>query len=231
MEENRIIALMRYGILDTPPEAAFDRITAFAASLLQMTVAMITFTDAERIWIKSSYGTDMDEMELDEGLFPTTIPAASEYVVEDTLEDPRTRSHPLVIGVSRIRFHAAVPLLSPDGYQLGTLCVMNNSPHQMTSAETDILKNLAAMVMDLMELRSENASLTQLRSDIEHSIFTTVHDLRTPLSTVTMLSCLLSEQQFGPLNPEQAKMITSICGATKEMADQLNDCVKLAVRV
>ncbi len=229
-------ALMRYGILDTPPEAAFDRITALASNLLQITVAMITFTDANRVWIKSSHGINMVEMELDEGLFPTAIPAASEYVIEDTREDSRTRSHPLVMGEFGLRFHAAVPLVTPDGHQLGTLCVMNDKPRQMTHAETDILKNLAAMVMEVMELRSaaealkiKNAYLTQLASDTQHSIFTAVHDLRTPLSTVTMLSCLLSEQQFGPLNTNQAKMITSICGAAKEMGDQLNDYAKLAI--
>ncbi|MEO7098410.1 MAG: GAF domain-containing sensor histidine kinase [Luteolibacter sp.] len=230
IETKRMEALRRYRILDTPPEAAFDNITALAAKLLGTPVALTTFVDTNRVWCKSTHGTEMSQMQRDAGLCPSAILEAGAYVVEDAASDPRTRSHPLVTGEFGLRFYAAIPFTTPDGHRLGTLCVMDEAPRKISEADLEILNNLALLVMDQIELRlakqelaEKNAALSRISLDKDQLLISAIHDLRTPLSTATMLGILLAEQQMGDLTPNQVKMVSSLCEACKEMAAQLTD--------
>lgn len=153
LEAQRLAAVQRYQILDTPPDGAFDRITAIAARLFQVPIALVTIVDHDRIWFKSRQGVEISEIDRELGLCASTILQEGVYTVTDALSDPRTLTNSLVRGEFGLRFYAAVPLKTGDGYHLGTLCVIDHQPRDISPDETQILTDLAAIVMDEMELR------------------------------------------------------------------------------
>jgi diguanylate cyclase (GGDEF)-like protein/PAS domain S-box-containing protein len=152
-ESERLERLRRYEILDTPPDGAFDRVTAIAARFLQVPIALVSLVDQDRIWFKSHYGLDVEQIDRESGLCASAIWQDDVYEIPNTLEDPRAMAHPLVSGPLGLRFYAAAPLKTHDGYNLGTLCVIDKHPRQLSPEEKDTLADLAAMVMDEMELR------------------------------------------------------------------------------
>jgi sigma-B regulation protein RsbU (phosphoserine phosphatase) len=164
-EAARIVAVRRYEILDTPPDGAFDRITALAARLFRVPIAIVSVVDTDRIWFKSHHGLpDVAEIGRDSGLCASAILAESPWIVTDAQCDPRTLANPLVAGSFGLRFYAGVPLTTHDGYNLGTLCVIDREPREVTPDEMGHLEDLAAVVMDQLELQLE-ARRTIARKD------------------------------------------------------------------
>lgn len=164
-ERERIAAVARYDILDTPPDGAFDRIAALAARLLDMPYATISIVDADRIWLKATHGlTGVRQLGRDPGLCSSAIAQAGPYLVADALADPQAASNSLVVGALGIRFYAAAPITTSDGYRLGTLNVLDTRPRTVSEADLANLQDLAAVVMDQLELRlSALATLRQER--------------------------------------------------------------------
>jgi PAS domain S-box-containing protein len=152
-EQNRLKALQRYQILDTPPEASFDRITLLASELLNVPVAITSLVDTDRVWFKSRHGVDLEEVKREPGLCASAILQNKPYIINDTSIDPRSLAHPLVARENGIRFYTGVPLITHDSHNLGTLCVMDYHPRSITDEELNILNVLAQNVMDEMELR------------------------------------------------------------------------------
>jgi sigma-B regulation protein RsbU (phosphoserine phosphatase) len=152
-EVERLSAVRRYDVLDTPPDGAFDRITALAARLFDVPIALVTIVDHDRIWFKSRHGTEATEIGRDPGLCASAILHDSPYVVTDAITDPRTLANPLVAGEMGLRFYAAAPLTTPDGYNLGTVCVLDMHRRDVTARELETLSDLAAIVVDELELR------------------------------------------------------------------------------
>jgi diguanylate cyclase (GGDEF)-like protein len=162
-EFDRINALRRYAILDTPPEGAFDRITALAAETLEAPVAMVSLVDSNRVWFKSVHGpAGIREMDRGPALCGAAIVHDGTYVVEHASADPRTQEHPLVTGGFGLQFYAGVPLRTHDGHQLGTLCCMDTKPRGVTPRQLRHLEILAAVVMDEIELRRSAAQISRL---------------------------------------------------------------------
>ncbi|MFJ7750317.1 GAF domain-containing serine/threonine-protein kinase [Arthrobacter sp. NPDC097144] len=152
-EAERLAAVRSYNLLDTPPDGAFDRITALAARLFSVPVAIVSVVDTDRIWFKSAHGTDVGEIGRDPGLCASAILQNDAWVVSDARVDPRTLANPLVAGEFGLQFYAGVPLQSRDGYNLGTLCILDREPREFTESEVRTLKDLAAIVMNDLELR------------------------------------------------------------------------------
>ncbi|MFN2517449.1 MAG: PP2C family protein-serine/threonine phosphatase [Jatrophihabitantaceae bacterium] len=152
-EQRRMAAVRRYDILDTPPDGAFDRIAALAARLLNVPIAIVSVVDTDRIWFKSHHGLDVTEIGRDPGLCASAILGSEPWLVTDAKNDPRTLSNPLVAGDFGLRFYAGAPLTTHDGHNLGTLCAMDMIPRPISDQETAILTDLAALVVDELELR------------------------------------------------------------------------------
>lgn len=152
-ETERLAALQRYDILDTPRDGHFDRITRIAAKAFNMPIAIISLVDEDRIWFKSRLGLDVDEIPRDPGLCASAIFTDDVYVVEDARRDPRTLANPLVAGEFGLQFYAAAPLRTSDGHRLGTLCVIDKKPRYLNEEQREMLHDLAGVVMDEMELR------------------------------------------------------------------------------
>ncbi|PRY67415.1 serine/threonine protein kinase [Glaciihabitans tibetensis] len=152
-EVQRMNAVERYEILDTPPDGAFDRITGLAARLFNVPIAIVSIVDTDRIWFKSHHGLDVTEIGRDAGLCASAILYDEPWVVEDATRDVRAMANPLVAAEAGIQFYAGVPLHTSDGYNLGTLCVLDFAPRSISPEETKNLEDLAALVMSELELR------------------------------------------------------------------------------
>ncbi|WP_181296052.1 PAS domain S-box protein [Pseudomonas sp. Q2-TVG4-2] len=166
-ELSRLAALLRYEILDTPDESAFDDFTQLASYICDTPIALISLVDDRRQWFKSRFGLDVSETPREISFCTHTIEGQGIFEVSDAQQDQRFQENPLVTGAPRIRFYAGAPLTSPDGYNLGTLCVIDHQPRQLSDAQRDALANLSRQIMRLFEERlqshryAEQAALQQ----------------------------------------------------------------------
>jgi len=156
LELKRIENLHKYEILDTPADGYFDDITSIATKIFDVPIAIITLVDTDRIWFKSSFGLDVEEIPRNPGLCSSAIISDDIYIIEDARNDPRTLSNPLVAGLMGLQFYAAAPLRSADGYNLGTLCLIDKNPRTLTLKESAMLMQLARIVMSQFELKLES---------------------------------------------------------------------------
>lgn len=153
LEAERLKALHGYEILDTPPDGSFDRVTALAAKLFDVPIALVSLVDEDRIWFKSRFGLEELQIPRTPGLCASAIFSDEAYVVKNAVEDPRTLANPLVSGALGLRFYAAAPLITHDGYRLGTINIIDFEPRPFNAQDEAALKLFAGIVMDQMELR------------------------------------------------------------------------------
>ena len=152
-ELERLAALRRYEILDTPPEGAFNRLVKAAASLYNMPIAIVSLVDEDRIWFKAEFGVGTNQIARAPGLCASAILSDDVYVVENARTDPRTLTNPLVAGQFGLQFYAGAPLITKDGYRLGTFCIIDRKPRYINKSQKEALHDLAAVVVDEMEIR------------------------------------------------------------------------------
>lgn len=158
-EMDRLRTLREYKVLDTPPEAAFDRITHLAARIFSVPTAYVSFVDESRQWFKSCHGPAYMSTERKGAFCAYAILGKEVMVVEDTRNDDRFRDNPMVVGTPGIRFYAGAPLITSDGVALGTLCLVDLVPRSFTPDQRTILSDLAATVVDALESRNDRLSL------------------------------------------------------------------------
>lgn len=158
-EQQRLAALHRLEILDTPPDARFDRIIRLAQSVGGTPIVAISLIDRDRLWMKSHVGLPTDEL-LREGSFcDVAVHANGVYLAEDTLLDPALRGLPMVVGEPHVRFYAAFPLRSPNGLRVGNLALLDLQPRTLSDAQIEALSDLAAVTEDLMARDAIDAEL------------------------------------------------------------------------
>ena len=153
-EDERLEVLRRYSILDTAPEASFDRITEIAGRQFDAPISLVTLVDENRVVFKSRCGLDAAEAPRDGAFCAHAILSDETFVVPDASRDARFSNHPLVEGAMRLRFYAGAPLVTPTGHRIGSVCVMDTRPRpDFTSQDAQRLKDLAAIVTDHLEMR------------------------------------------------------------------------------
>jgi two-component sensor histidine kinase len=208
-ETGRMAAVRRYDVLDTPPDGAFDRITALAARRFGVPISIISIVDEDRIWFKSHHGVEVEEIDRSPGLCASAILGNEPYLLPNASTDPRSLANPLVAGAFGLHFYAGVPLTTSDGYNLGTLCVIDKEPRPIDQSQVDDLKDLAAVVMDHMELRlSARKAISQaqlMAKEIDHRV----------MNSLQFVSSLLTMQSR---SPELGEAVTHIRMAANRVA-------------
>lgn len=163
-EPARLAALAEARVLDTPPEAAFDNLAKLAASICQVPIALVSFVDSHRQWFKAKVGIVVDETPREQSFCGHAVAADQTLVVPDALDDERFADNPLVTDDPGIRFYAGIPLRAVDGAALGTLCVMDRAPRQLTVAQMHALEMLASQASTELRLRRELARARAARA-------------------------------------------------------------------
>lgn len=164
-EQARIAALEKYAILDSDPEQSFDDLTLLASSICKTPIAMISLVDEDRQWFKSRVGVNVSETPREIAFCSTAILQSDLFVVPDALQDERFRDNPLVVSDPYVRFYAGAPLINEDGYALGTLCVVDQSPRELAPGEKEALKALSRLVLAQLEFRRNLILLKEALSD------------------------------------------------------------------
>lgn len=158
-ELKRIKALHQYELLDTPPDGSFNKMTELAAKVFNVPIALISLVDSDRIWFKSHFGLDINQIPKDPGLCVSAILGDDVYLIEDAKRDPRCLANPLVTGEFGLEFYAAAPLTTKDGHNLGTFCILDKRPRYINSDQQVMLKQMASIVVDEMEVRIQSRNL------------------------------------------------------------------------
>ena len=207
-EADRLVALARYDVLDTPPDGSFDEITAMAAKLFSTPIGIISLVDTDRIWFKSHHGLDAEQIDRDPGLCASAILADCPYLVTDAAADPRTLANPLVAGDFGLRFYLGVPLTTHDGFNLGTLCVLDREPRTVTDDQIALLKSLASLVMDQMELRlSARRAIGDLSAALGRAEMMGREIDHRVMNSLQLVSGMLDLQSRGSASPETAAQL------------------------
>ncbi len=153
-EQARLQAVRRYQLVDQPVEAAYDRIAFVAGAIFDTPIATVSLVERDRVWLAACQGlSGVTQVDKEPGLCASVIASDSVYVINNAAVDPRTLNHPLVRGELGLRFYAAAPIRTHDGYRLGTVNVIDNRPRKATARQLQALEYLAAAVADELELR------------------------------------------------------------------------------
>lgn len=164
-EAARLAALQKYAILDTDPEQAFDDLTLLASYICRTPIALISLIDENRQWFKSKVGLSVSETSREIAFCSRAIQQTDVFIVPDTLQDERFRNNPLVVSEPGIRFYAGAPLITDEGYALGTLCVIDRTPREINPDQKEALKALSRLVLGQMEFRRNLMLLKEALTD------------------------------------------------------------------
>ena len=166
-EQERLEALRSYNIIDTDPEPVFNDLAQLAAYVCGTPMAVVSLLDDERQWLKARVGIDLREVPREQTFCQYALRANDVFEIPDTLADARYASNPMVTGAPHIRFYVGTPLLTPEGYSLGTLCAFDTVPRSLSTDQREALRLLARQVMAHLELRRTRLLLDDERRKLE----------------------------------------------------------------
>jgi signal transduction histidine kinase len=234
-EKLRLQAVRSYQIFDTAEDEDYDALTSLASMICEMPVALITFIDDHRQWFKSHHGTEINE-NLREYSFCTHAIASEKeiMVVSDAARDVRFADNPMVTGTTKVAFYAGVPLVNSDGYAVGTLCVLDQKPRELSVEQKKALVVLAKQVDDKIELRRKISELAELNNELEQSqqrkddfLSIVSHELKTPITTLKANLQMLERIKNTPQSPVFPKLVESCTKSVEKINLMVDDLLNM----
>jgi signal transduction histidine kinase len=233
-EIERLAALLEYNLLDTMSEADYDDITNIAAEICNMPTSLISIIDKERQWFKSKVGMEPQETSRDVAFCAHAILNPEEMlIVKDPANDDRFHDNPLVTGAPHIGFYAGVPLVNNRGNALGTLCVMDNKPNDLTEEQKQTLKALARQIVTYFEMRKLNRQLTiqktemeQLNKDLSRFAHVVAHDIKSPCCSLAMSTAYLRDAYSDVLDAEGSSLLEMMETTSRTAIDMVDGILR-----
>lgn len=224
-EKERLAALRSYSILDSLPEQDYDNIVHIAAQITNMPISLVSLIDKDRQWFKAKKGIATTQTDRDVAFCAHAINRPDDImIVNDARQDERFEQNALVSGDPPVVFYAGVPLKDNEGHALGTLCVIDTKPNDLSPEQAQSLRALSQQVMRLLELRRKTKNLEDTLESLEErnkqlDRFATVaaHDLKSPLNNISGFLDLLEDQYADQLDEEARDMIGLIGDSTKNL--------------
>lgn len=216
-DEERLRKLYKYEILDTPADKTFDNIAILAAQIFDTPSAFVSFVDQDRVFFKAKIVPAESITKLPEATIATlAVLSADTTVFTDILAEP-TLNIALPTIDNAVRFYAATPIKTPDGFLLGAISVVDEVPRVATAKQLEMLKNLSEIIVDELELRQTTRNIVRVQTDLMNIA---VHDMKNPLTAISLFSKLI--QQKSAEDPIQ-KMAGKINAASARILDDLNN--------
>lgn len=231
-ESERLAALKRYNILDTLPEDAFDDATKLVAYICDVPIAHISFIDENRQWFKSEIGLGVSEVPREITFCRYTILDSKMVEIQDTFLNERFKNDPNVVGGLKVRFYAGIPLTTPDGYNIGTICAIDHISKELNESQINVLSIVAKHVIYQLELITKNIELAGQKKIVQRAVLAKdnflanmSHEIRTPLNAIMGFTDLLRQTN---LNTVQRDYVDSMQIAQENLLLIVNDILDLS---
>jgi signal transduction histidine kinase len=237
-EIDRVKVLKGYGLMDGERDQDFDAIAEIASGICGIPIALITFIDENRQYFKSHIGTDLTE-NLRELSFCTHVIDSTDdiMIVEDARKDIRFADNPMVTGPAKVVFYAGVPLISEQGFALGTLCVIDQKTHTLSLSQIQALKSLAEQIVDKIELKRKIASLEianekLLNANVLIQKFASMaaHDIKNPLSSILLTTELLKKSALSNNDARALKLTEVNISSAKSLLSLVEEMLEYSRR-
>ncbi len=233
-ESQRLASLYDYNLLDSLPEEEYDNITRIASEICHVPMSLITLLDADRQYFKSKIGIEGTGTDRDSSFCGHAILHPNDmFIVADPSKDERFHDNPYVTGAPYVGFYAGVPLVNEDGYALGTLCVLDNKPKELTKEQKETLQALAKQVVAYFELRKKNIELNMqkeelkvLNQSLERFAYVAAHDLKSPCNNLVQLSELLKSNYGAQLDEDGNWMLDAVASASATLGGLIDGILK-----
>jgi signal transduction histidine kinase len=233
-EKERLKKLEEYAVLDTDTEENFDRITRIVAEVLGVPISLVSLVDESRQWFKSRHGLDATETPRELAFCAHAIHSEELFLVPNAKEDERFHDNPLVAGDPNIRFYAGAPLVTPDGYKIGTLCAIDCEPKALSDDHRQLLEDLASLVVDELELRKARREADEANAELRLKIdelidsrnrleqqaaeMTELAEQRSELTDRLSAEVALKDRFFSIIAHDLKSPFTSLLGMSQMMA-------------
>ncbi|WP_339701327.1 GAF domain-containing sensor histidine kinase [uncultured Marixanthomonas sp.] len=228
-EKERLDALKEYKLLDTPTAPDFNNITNLAASVCNMPIAFVSLIYKANNHLLSCYGISLDKTPRNISFCTRAIQSHERiYMVNDTHKNELFKDNPIV-DKYKVQFYAGVPLINPEGYALGTLCVYDHIPRKLTNVQCDTLVALAEQIVNLLELRKKNHLLRDAENELlkrnkqlENFANVVSHDLKSPLANITSLTRMLREDNESNLTEDSLLYLDYLEESSDTLKEYIN---------
>lgn len=233
-ESERLKDLDSYAVIDTLPEDEYDELTYLASQICDAPISLISLLDNKRQWFKSHYGTEFTETPREIAFCAHAILNPDEvFIIQDARNDHRFFDNPLVVEEPNVVFYAGAPLVSQNGLPLGTLCVIDNKPNELSVSQVKSLKALSNQAMKLLELRKKKKQLEKKivefenkNKELERFAYIAAHDLKSPLGNITALTDFFIEHYCENLDKEATGIIELIHQSSAKLRGLIDELLE-----
>ena len=225
-EKERLSTLLNYEILDTEEETAFDELTELASDICGTDIALVSFIDSDRQWFKSKKGLAASETSREIAFCSHAILQKDIFEIPNAKEDPRFNDNPLVSGEPNIRFYAGAPLCVDDEMPLGTLCVIDSKPKELSDSQRKALSILAKQVVSQLKVRIQYRRLERITYERDKIFALIAHDLRSPFSGILWFSKHLRDKASETQPAKISSMSETIYEASTRVYSLLDQLLK-----